>query len=135
MFSSTPSRRNVEQIDTEFLLQLAPNGRFGCLTELDASAQGPVEDLVFGGVVILENEEIVTTTWNGQGDRADVGHPLKLSKRSTSRHSIVTPAKERAGQRASASTRSSAADNARGVAASRRHRGCCGSHRAGENAA
>jgi hypothetical protein len=62
---------NVEQIDAELFLQLATNGRFGGLTELDAPAQRPVEGLALCGVVVLEDEEIVTTTWHGQGDRAD----------------------------------------------------------------
>jgi hypothetical protein len=62
---------DVEQIDAGFFLQLAANGRFGGLTELDAPAQRPAEGLAVCRVEVLEDEEIVTTTWHGQRDRAD----------------------------------------------------------------
>ena len=72
---------HVEKLDAEFLQQFATYGRLGCLAEVDASAQRAVESLILGRVVALEDEQILTTAGDDEGDRADRRHPLKLSER------------------------------------------------------
>lgn len=61
----------VDELDVKLLAQFATYGRLGRLTEVDAPTQGPVEGLVLRGVVILEDEQVLTATWHGQGNRAD----------------------------------------------------------------
>jgi hypothetical protein len=59
--------------------------------------------------VVLEDEEVVTTTWYCQGDRADFRHPPKLPKCPIGGNSIYRSVEETCRSRATAYARSSAA--------------------------
>src|SRR5690349_17345554 len=49
---------NVEQLVAEFFPQFPANCRFGCLAEIDAPAQRPVEGLILRRVVAFEDQEV-----------------------------------------------------------------------------